>query len=96
MSGPITMVLVSKSEGYLEEFHIAYISTRMVLWAPPPITINGNTWHAREEPIGTLYGVKPDKGSSPEGFFFVDKAGNGSLFEKLAEARADLAVTGRA
>lgn len=82
--------IVSVEDGYLAEFHIAYRSTRAVLWVGPEIQVGHLTLQPTEEPIGLLYKLKDEVG-----YFFVDTAGNGAMYETFREARDDLAVDGR-
>jgi hypothetical protein len=82
--------IVSVEDGYLPEFHIAYRSIRMVLWVGPEIQVGHLTLRPTEEPIGLLYKLKGEVG-----YFFVDTAGNGAMYETFREARDDLVVDGR-
>lgn len=82
--------IVTIESGYLPEFHIAYSSIRMVLWIGPEFQVGGLTLKPSEEAIGALYKLKDDVG-----YFFVDLAGNGAMYETFREARDDLIVSGR-
>lgn len=82
--------IATTDEGYLPEFHVAYSSIRMVLWTGPEFKIGGLTMTPSEEVIGALYKLKDDVG-----YFFVDLAGNGAMYETFREARDDLVISGR-
>jgi len=82
--------IVSTDDGYLPEFHVAYSSIRMVLWSGAEFQVGGLTLRPSEEVTGALYKLKGEVG-----YFFVDLAGNGAMYETFREARDDLAVSGR-
>ena len=82
--------IVTTRDGYLPEFHITYSSIRMVLWTGPEFRVGGLMLRPTEEVIGTLYKLKDDVG-----YFFVDLAGNGAMYETFREARDDLVMSGR-
>lgn len=82
--------IVSLDEGYLEDFHISYRSIRMVLWTGPEFPVGSLMLEPSEDVIGALYKLKDEVG-----YFFVDLAGNGAMYETFREARDDLVVSGR-
>lgn len=91
--GPrVKFILVDTREGHLPEFDVAFVNRRAVLRTPAPIQAGRFIFRSEPKAVGVLYGVKPDTGTSPAGFFYIDLDGNGTLYDRLATARRGIAT----
>jgi hypothetical protein len=83
----VEFILVGTAEGHLGEFDVTYVNRRAVVVTPPPSWLGPWEMRGRPEPAGIVYALKPG------GYLFVDLAGDGYEFARLADARA--AIKGR-